>query len=142
MCYLSYPGRNLLYTERQGAVSRPQPGAGNLDEAGDTAARVPLVGEELRSPLQDSAGAARTIADAGRDQQEAVTRLAILLGSVVALVPIALGVYLCLPRCPGRDGDREAVAQLAALELRDLGLRPPIASSARDRPRSGATTRA
>jgi hypothetical protein len=72
--------------------------AGNLSEAGKTAASVPLVGNDLRSPLEGSAGAARAIADAGRTQQEVVGQLALLLGLATALLPIAVVLLVWLPR--------------------------------------------
>jgi hypothetical protein len=72
--------------------------AGNLGEAGRRAAGVPLVGDELRSPFDRAAGAARAVADAGRTQQEAVAQLGLLLGVATALVPIAVVALLWLPR--------------------------------------------
>jgi hypothetical protein len=72
--------------------------AGNLGEAGRRAASVPLVGDELRSPFDAAAGAAAAIADAGRAQQEAVSDLALLLGGVTAVVPIAVLVLFWVPR--------------------------------------------
>jgi hypothetical protein len=72
--------------------------AGNLGEAGRRAAGVPLVGDELRSPFDAAAGAARALAEAGRDQQEAVSDLALLLGWVTALVPVAVVVLVWVPR--------------------------------------------
>jgi hypothetical protein len=72
--------------------------AGNLGEAGRRAATVPLVGDELRSPFDRAAGAARAVADAGRTQQEVVSDLGLLLGVAVAVVPIALVALVWLPR--------------------------------------------
>jgi hypothetical protein len=72
--------------------------AGHLGEAGERAASVPLVGDELRSPFDRAAGAARTLAEAGRTQQETVARIALLLGLTTALVPVALALLLWLPR--------------------------------------------
>jgi hypothetical protein len=72
--------------------------AGNLGEAGRQAAAVPLLGDELRSPFDRAAGAARAVADAGRTQQEVVAELGLLLGLATALVPIALVVLVWVPR--------------------------------------------
>ena len=72
--------------------------AGNLGDAGARAAEVPLVGDQLRAPFDAAAGAARALAEAGRTQQEAVAQLALLLGWVIALVPVALVVLLWVPR--------------------------------------------
>ncbi len=72
--------------------------AGNLGDAGRRASAVPLVGDELRSPFDRAAGAARSVADAGRTQQEVVAELGLLLGVATALVPIALVALVWLPR--------------------------------------------
>jgi hypothetical protein len=72
--------------------------ADNLGEAGRQAAGVPLVGDELRSPFDRAAGAARAVADAGQAQQEVVADLGLLLGVATALVPIALVVLVWVPR--------------------------------------------
>ncbi|MDQ4007205.1 MAG: hypothetical protein M3211_03800 [Actinomycetota bacterium] len=144
--------------------------AGHLGEAGERAAAVPLVGDELRGPFDSAAGAARTLAEAGRAQQETVAQIALLLGLTTALVPVALALVLWLPRRVAfvrrahgaqrhldaaedldllalramasqplhrlarvsddpvgewRRGDVVVIRRLAALELRDLGLRLP-----------------
>jgi hypothetical protein len=72
--------------------------AGDLREAGERAAAVPLVGDQLRSPFDSAAGAARTLAEAGRMQQEAVAQIGLLLGLTTALVPVVLVLLLWLPR--------------------------------------------
>ena len=72
--------------------------AGDLGEAAERAAAVPLVGDQLRSPLDSAAGAARTLAEAGRTQQEAVAQMALLLGLTTTLVPVAVVALLWLPR--------------------------------------------
>lgn len=72
--------------------------AGNLAEAGERTAAVPLVGDELRAPFDQAAAASEAIAEAGRDQQEVVAHLGLLLGLATALVPIAVVALLWLPR--------------------------------------------
>jgi hypothetical protein len=131
--------------------------------------RVPLVGDELTAPFTRAAEAARSLAEAGRDQQEIVGNLALVLALLLVAVPLALVLFLWLParvkwirragvaksvrdQPAGRDllalralasqplnrltrlgpdiaqswrnGDESAVDALAALELKDLGLRP------------------
>ena len=46
--------------------------ADNLADAGGKVGRVPLVGDELTAPFTRAADAARGLAEAGRQQQEAV----------------------------------------------------------------------
>ncbi|GAA4961907.1 hypothetical protein [Actinoplanes utahensis] len=142
--------------------------ATNLADAGGKVGDVPLVGDELTKPFTGAADAARSIADAGRQQQEFVGQLALILPAVAVAVPLALVLFLWLPwrllwiRRAGvasavrenpagqdllalraltsqpltrlarlgpdiaqswRAGDPAAVAALAELELKQLGLR-------------------
>ena len=143
--------------------------ADNLADAGGKVGRVPLVGDELTQPFSRAAQAARSLAEAGRDQQEIVGNLAVVLALLLLAVPLGLVLFGWLPlrlrwmrragvaaavrdQPAGRDllalralagrplneltrlgpdiaqswrnGDASAVDALAALELRDLGLRP------------------
>jgi hypothetical protein len=143
--------------------------ADNLADAGSKVGRVPLVGNQLTKPFTGAADAARSIADAGRQQHEIVGNVALIMAIVVVAVPLALVLFGWLPlrlrwmRRAGiaarvrsvpagkdllalralasrplnqltklgpdiaqswRNGDAEAVDALAALELRDLGLKP------------------
>ncbi len=143
--------------------------ADNLADAGGRVGRVPLVGDELTAPFTRAAEAARSLADAGRQEQEIIGDLALALPLLLVAVPLALVLVLWLParlrwmRRAGvasavrdqpagrdllalralasrplteltrlgpdiaqswRDGDAAAVDALAALELKDLGLRP------------------
>jgi len=142
--------------------------ADNLADAGGKVGRVPIVGDELTAPFTRAADAARSVAEAGRDQQELVGQLA--LGLTVAVLVFPLGLVLFgwlplrlrwmrragaakalagVPAGPGllarralagqplanqtriapdvaeawRRGDDATVDALAALELRELGLR-------------------
>lgn len=143
--------------------------ADNLADAGGKVGRVPLVGDELTAPFTRAAEAARSMADAGRQQQEIVGNLSLALALLIVAVPLALVLFGYLPsrvrwmrragvastvrdQPAGRDllalralatqplnqltklgpdiaqswrnGDASAVDALAALELKDLGLRP------------------
>jgi hypothetical protein len=143
--------------------------AGNLADVGGKVGRVPLVGDQLTKPFTGAADAARSLADAGRQQQEIVGNIALVVALAVVALPLALVLFLWLPlrlrwmrragvasavrdEPAGRDllalralasrplnqltkvgpdiaqswrnGDAAAVDALAALELRDLGLRP------------------
>ena len=143
--------------------------ADNLADAGGKVGRVPLVGDQLTQPFTRAAEAARSLADAGREQQQIVGNLAVVLALLLLAVPLGLVLLGWLPlrlrwmrragvaaavrdQPAGRDllalralagrplneltrlgpdiaqswrnGDASAVDALAALELRDLGLRP------------------
>ncbi|WP_258378366.1 hypothetical protein, partial [Micromonospora endophytica] len=71
--------------------------ADNLAEAGGKVGRVPLVGDELTAPFERAAGAARSLAEAGRDQQELVDQLALALAIGWLIVPLALVLFGWLP---------------------------------------------
>jgi hypothetical protein len=143
--------------------------ADNLADAGSKVGRVPLVGDELTGPFTSAAGAANSIAEAGRQTQEVVGNLALALALLTLAAPLALVLFGWLPlrlrwmRRAGvaarvrnepagqdllalralatrplneltrlgpdiaqswRNGDAAAVRALAALELKDLGLKP------------------
>jgi hypothetical protein len=143
--------------------------ADNLADAGGKVGRVPLVGDDLTAPFTKAAEAARSLAEAGREQQSIVGDLALVLSLLLVAVPLGLVLFLWLParvkwvrratlaksardQPAGRDllalralasqplnrliklgpdiaqswrnGDASAVDALAALELKDLGLRP------------------
>lgn len=142
--------------------------ADNLSDVGDKVGRVPMVGDELTSPFERAAAAARTMSEAGTDQQAFIDDLALALTIGFLIFPIALVLFIWLPRRvrwmrragaavslrtdpAGRDllalraltnqplrtlnridpdvvnawrrGDDATVRELAALELRGLGLR-------------------
>ncbi|MCI2237423.1 hypothetical protein MO973_05950 [Paenibacillus sp. TRM 82003] len=80
--------------------------ARQLDGAGESAADVPLVGDELAGPLQRAAEGATSLAEAGQQQVDAVTQLATVLGVATAAVPIVLVTLLRL--VPRRRWQRRA----------------------------------
>ncbi|TDC72269.1 hypothetical protein E1193_28145 [Micromonospora sp. KC606] len=71
--------------------------ADNLAEAGGKVGRVPLVGDELTGPFERAAGAARAVAEAGRDQQELVGQLALALSLAALVFPLGLVLFGWLP---------------------------------------------
>jgi hypothetical protein len=109
---------------------------------------IPAVGDALASPLDRAAGAAESLADAGRAQQEAVHNLAITLVVLLLIVPLALVLFVWLPMRVrwirrasfatalrrGRGGrDLLALRALANQPLRRLAaLAPDPASAWRD----------
>lgn len=71
--------------------------ADNLAEAGGKVGRVPIVGDELTRPFTGAADAARSLADAGQQQQDFVADLALILPAIALSVPLALVLFLWLP---------------------------------------------
>jgi hypothetical protein len=71
--------------------------ADNLADAGSKVDRVPLVGDQLVKPFNGAADAARSLADAGRQSQDTVDQLALILALVAVAVPLALVLFLWLP---------------------------------------------
>ncbi|MER7165251.1 hypothetical protein ABT336_04120 [Micromonospora sp. NPDC000207] len=105
--------------------------ADNLADAGGKVGRVPLVGDELTAPFERAAGAARAMAEAGRDQQELVDQLALALAVAVLVFPLGLVVFGWLPlrlRWMRRAASAAALAAVPAgrdlLALRALTNQP------------------
>jgi hypothetical protein len=105
--------------------------ADNLADAGSKVGRVPLVGNQLTKPFTGAADAARSIADAGRQQQEIVGNVALIMAIVVVAVPLALVLFGWLPlrlRWMRRAGIAARVRSVPAgkdlLALRALASRP------------------
>jgi hypothetical protein len=86
---LAVPGRKL---ETAGGGI-----ADNLADAGSKVNRVPLVGDQLVKPFNGAADAARSLADAGRQQQAIVDQMALVLAIFAVAVPLALVLFLWLP---------------------------------------------
>ena len=89
-------------TQRLAAPGRTLEGAGNsmgrnLAQAGSAAGDVPLVGDRLREPFTQAGHAADAIQSAGVQLQHVVGQLALVLGLVVALLPILLVLAVWLP---------------------------------------------
>jgi hypothetical protein len=142
--------------------------ADGLSDAGSKVHRVPVAGDSLAGPFTKAADAARTLADAGRDEQHTIRQLAWVFALLLLAVPVAVVLLGWLPRRvrwirrassaaawrgggAGRDllalralatqplrrlstvdddpvaawrrGDPDALAPLADLELKRLGLR-------------------
>jgi len=105
--------------------------ADNLSEAGSKVNRVPGVGDALASPFERAAGAARALADAGREQQETVRDIALALSLIVLVVPLALVLFGWLPlrirwirRAGAAAGLRGVPAGRDLLAMRALATQP------------------
>ncbi|WP_405056256.1 hypothetical protein OG474_26380 [Kribbella sp. NBC_01505] len=162
-------------TNALGAPGRKTAEAGDglaedLRRLSDPIGKVPVVGDELRSPIDGAAAAAARMAQAGRDQAHAVEQLAYLLAAVTIALPILFALLIWLPRrlrfirrasaaqrfidnaadldlfalramanqpmhklarisddpvTAWREGDPAVIRELATLELRTTGLKPP-----------------
>jgi hypothetical protein len=87
---LGYPGRK--------AAEAGDGLAGDLHKMSEPVGKVPVVGDELRSPIDGAAGAAGKLAEAGRDQAHAVEQLAYLLAGVTIGLPVLFALLIWLPR--------------------------------------------
>ena len=88
--------------------------AGGLGSAAERVGGTPLVGDALRDPLDAASRASRALSDAGAAGQDAVGTLALVLGLVVALIPVAYVLSRWLPH-------RLAYAREAAAAVRLRG---------------------
>jgi hypothetical protein len=120
---LAVPGRKL-----QGAGSGL---ADNLAGAGKQVGRIPAVGDDIAKPFDRAADAARSLADAGQQQQEIVHQLAIIVVAVVLALPLSLVLFGWLPlriRWMRRAGAADAVKRAEGgedlLALRALATQP------------------
>lgn len=72
--------------------------AGDLRRMSEPIGKVPVVGDQLRSPVDGAAGAAGKLAEAGRDQAHAVEQLAYVLAGVTIGLPVLFALLIWLPR--------------------------------------------
>ena len=97
-------GRTLYRTIehlRTAAAEAEQAGGGiarRLDDVARTVTDVPLVGDGLRRPFTGAADAGRTLQSASASAGDTVHDLALWLGLLVALLPIAWVLARRLPR--------------------------------------------
>jgi hypothetical protein len=105
--------------------------ADNLADAGGKIGRVPVVGDDLTAPFEKAAAAARTVAEAGRDQQDLVGDLALALSLIALALPLGLVLLGWLPlrirwirRASAAAALRSAPAGRALLALRALATQP------------------
>jgi hypothetical protein len=105
--------------------------ADNLADAGNRINSVPAVGDALASPFEKAAEAARSVAEAGRDQQELVGELALALALALLVFPLGLVLLVWLPlrvrwmrRAGAAAALRTAPAGRDLLALRALATQP------------------
>jgi hypothetical protein len=70
----------------------------NMRDAGEQAARVPGVGEDLRRPFDAASVSLTNLIASANDQVASIERLALIGGWVVFGIPVAIVVALWLPR--------------------------------------------
>jgi hypothetical protein len=110
---LAAPGRRL---QSAGSGFRER-----MSDAGNTVENVPIVGDRIADPFRDASGAGTTIEQAGTDLITAVTQLALILGWVTALIPIAI-VAMVWGALRGRFVRRATAAQRFIDSAADLDL--------------------
>ncbi|MEV1288834.1 hypothetical protein [Micromonospora sp. NPDC049679] len=105
--------------------------ADNLADAGGKVGRVPIVGDDLTAPFNKAAEAARSMAEAGRDQQALVGDLALALALALLVFPLGVVLLGWLPlrvrwmrRAATAAALRSAPAGRDLLALRALATRP------------------
>ena len=72
--------------------------AENFRQAAAEAAKVPVAGEQMRRPLDAAAGTLGSLIDSANDQVVSIERLALIVGWLVFLIPVATVVAFWLPR--------------------------------------------
>ncbi|MFC1415090.1 hypothetical protein [Streptacidiphilus cavernicola] len=87
----------LLVGPGQAAQSAGNQLANGLNDAGNAASKVPLVGGTLKKPLLDAAQAGTSLAQAGQAEQHSVSRLAFMIAFVLVAVPVAAVLLVWLP---------------------------------------------
>ncbi|MEU4196374.1 hypothetical protein AB0E69_31010 [Kribbella sp. NPDC026611] len=70
---------------------------GDLRKLSEPIGKVPVVGDQLRAPVDGAASAAGKLAQAGRDQAHAVEQLAYVLAGVAIGLPILFALLIWLP---------------------------------------------
>jgi hypothetical protein len=105
--------------------------ASNLADVGGKVGRLPVVGDGLTAPFQRAAEAARSVAEAGHDQQELVGKLALALSLAVLVFPLGVVLLGWLPlrvrwirRASAARSLRSAPAGRDLLALRALATQP------------------
>src|SRR2546430_9621943 len=105
--------------------------AGGLSDAGSKVHKVPVAGASLSEPFTKATDAARSLADAGRGQQQAVHELAWILALLLLAVPVAVVLFGWLPlrvrwvrRATAAAGLRGGEPGLDLLALRALATQP------------------
>ncbi|WP_050669477.1 hypothetical protein [Luteipulveratus halotolerans] len=118
--------------------------ASSMSDAGDKLQKVPVVGDTLKPPFDRASKAGSAFSQAGRDIQSGMDNLGLLLGILVAALPICLVVAFWaqarlryardVRRARSLEGitcaDAALVRRAVGLDLDSLGLRPRAATTA------------
>jgi hypothetical protein len=105
--------------------------ADGLSDVSGKINRVPVVGDDLTAPFRSAADAARSLADAGQQQQDVVDDLALALSLGLLVFPLGLVLFVWLPlrvrwiqRAGAAASLRAAPAGRDLLALRALATQP------------------
>ncbi|MEJ3746585.1 hypothetical protein WEI85_27995 [Actinomycetes bacterium KLBMP 9797] len=105
--------------------------ADNLADVSGKIGRVPVVGDDLTSPFEKAAGAARSLSGVGQQQQDVVNDLALAIAVGLLIFPLGLVLFVWLPlrlRWMRRAGAAAALRSASAgrdlLALRALANQP------------------
>ncbi len=103
----------------------------SMRSAGETVARVPFVGDDVQAPFTAAGDAADSIARAGIEVQQGASHLALLLGFMIAAVPILLVVAVWLharvrfiSRARAAKSILDSAADLDLFALRAIATQP------------------
>lgn len=88
--HVADPARQLVTTAQNMETS--------VTEAGNSAAGVPAVGESLQRPFQALAEQLAGVAGSAQAQVNAIENVALIVGILVAVIPIATLLVIWLPR--------------------------------------------
>ncbi len=105
--------------------------SGGLSDAGSSVGKVPGVGGSLSAPFRQAADAAKSIAEAGRQETAVAHDLAWVLALMLLFVPVCLVLFVWLPlrirwirRATAASGLRAGPAGRDLLALRALANQP------------------
>lgn len=89
--------------------------AQNMTDAASAVAKIPFVGQEVRTPFDNAATTGRNLSASGHDLADGLGRLSLTLGLLTALVPI---LFALIPWCFMRLKYAQRAGRLA--RLRDM----------------------
>jgi len=72
--------------------------SGGLSDAGDKVGGIPGVGDDLREPFDQAAGAGHQVAEAGQTLHDTVERAALVTGLIAAAIPLLIVLWWALRR--------------------------------------------
>lgn len=93
----------------------------SMSDAASTLGDIPVLGDAAAAPFEQASGVGASLAASGQDQQRLMTTLGVVVGLIVAVLPIALVLLVWLRRRVGFARRAGLAARLGATaEGRDL----------------------